>query len=172
MALVNCPECDSQISENALMCPHCGYSRRGRLYGFEYKSKVRLFGMPLVHVAFGVNPATGAPRVARGFIAVGNIAIGVVALGGVALGGIALGGVSLALLAALGGLAVGGLLALGGLAVGTVAIGGLAVGYYAMGGAAFGAHPLGANAEDAEALEFFKRTLGDWVEQVTNRPHR
>jgi uncharacterized paraquat-inducible protein A len=26
MALINCPECKQQISDNAPTCPHCGYS--------------------------------------------------------------------------------------------------------------------------------------------------
>ena len=25
MALMNCPECDLQVSDKALFCPHCGF---------------------------------------------------------------------------------------------------------------------------------------------------
>lgn len=25
MALTNCPECEKEVSENAMACPHCGY---------------------------------------------------------------------------------------------------------------------------------------------------
>ncbi|RPJ50952.1 MAG: zinc-ribbon domain-containing protein, partial [Methanobacteriota archaeon] len=25
MAIVNCPECQKEISDQAVMCPHCGY---------------------------------------------------------------------------------------------------------------------------------------------------
>lgn len=99
---------------------------------YEYKSKARLFGIPLVHVCLGHYGRVG---VAKGIIAIGNVAMGVLALGGVALGGIAFGGVSLGLLLALGGLSVGGF-ALGGAAVGVYAFGGFAVGMCALGGCA------------------------------------
>ncbi len=26
MALINCPECNEKVSENATTCPHCGYN--------------------------------------------------------------------------------------------------------------------------------------------------
>ncbi len=136
----------------------------GALEGFEYQTKARLFGIPLIHVATGVNPETGHPRVACGIIAVGDYALGVLALGGVAAGGmvlggvgfglIGLGGVAIGLLAALGGAAVGGI-ALGGAAVGFVAVGGAAVGYYACGGAAAGMVALGGNAASREAAAVF-----------------
>jgi hypothetical protein len=48
------------------------------MFGFEYRSKRELFGLPLIHVAFGYNPHTGLPRLARGVIAIGNFALGVV----------------------------------------------------------------------------------------------
>ncbi len=28
MALINCPECNNQVSDTALICPHCGYQLR------------------------------------------------------------------------------------------------------------------------------------------------
>jgi ribosomal protein L37E len=164
MALVDCPECGGRVSDKAIMCPHCGLPMSGRLFSYEYRSRARFFGLPLVHVVwgYGINPLTGRLRVAKGIIAVGNVAIGVVAVGGVALGGVAVGGVALGL-AALGGCAIGVLLALGGMAIGLVAIGGGAVGYYALGGGAWGAHALGGNVQDPEAVAFFKRYLGSWV---------
>lgn len=122
-----------------------------RMFGYEYKSKRRILGMPLVHIAQGLDPATGRPRVARGFVAIGNIAIGVFALGGIAVGGVALGGFSVGLLA-LGGMALGVLLGAGGMAVGCLALGGMAVGYYALGGLALGVHALGGNAQDPALL--------------------
>lgn len=30
MALISCPECEEQISDKALACPHCGYPLRER----------------------------------------------------------------------------------------------------------------------------------------------
>src|SRR5262249_18791217 len=62
-----------------------------QMFGKEYKSKTTIFGIPLLHVAFGIDPKTGKKRVAKGIIAVGDIAIGCFASGGVAMGGVTLG---------------------------------------------------------------------------------
>ena len=42
-----------------------------RKLSYEYRSKTTLFGWPLLHVAIGVNPATGRKRSAKGIIALG-----------------------------------------------------------------------------------------------------
>lgn len=42
MALVNCPECDGQVSDQAAMCPRGGYPIGGG-YGYEYRSERQLF---------------------------------------------------------------------------------------------------------------------------------
>ena len=167
MALTDCPECGGQMSDKALMCPHCGYATGRGLYGYEYRSKAELFGLPLLHIVVGpgLNLATGKPRIAKGIIAIGNIAVGLIAMGGLAIGGLSLGGLALGLFA-FGGCALGAILAVGGLAVGLVAIGGAAVGYYALGGAAFGKYALGENQQSDQAVEFFKSLLGDWVEKL------
>jgi hypothetical protein len=148
--------------------------RRYPVWGWEYKSGVKILGLPLLHVATGYDPNTGRLRVARGVIAVGNVAIGVLALGGVAFGVLALGGLSLgvialgglaaAVYAALGGCAVAGYYAFGGLAVaGYVAVGGMAVSWnYAFGGFAIGKYPYGSNYQDPQALEFLRRTFPGW----------
>jgi serine/threonine protein kinase len=108
-----------------------------RADGVDYKSKWTLFGLPLVHVATGVDPGTRRPRVAKGIIAIGNVAFGVVALGRIAGGGFAIGGLSIATVA-FGGCAVGGL-AIGGFALAMgIAVGGLAIAPIAMGGGAVG----------------------------------
>ncbi len=102
------------------------------LAGREYKSKLTLLGLPLIHIASGM----GHRRlVAKGWIAVGDTAYGVLfAAGGIAVGGIAVGGLSLGVVS-LAGMALG-VFAFGGGAVGVWAIGGLAVGVFAMGGVA------------------------------------
>jgi serine/threonine protein kinase len=143
-----------------------------RFLGYEYRSQRKLWGLPLLHIATGIDPLTGRMRVAKGIIALGNVAVGGLALGGLAIGGIALGGCALGFLAlggaalgvllAVGGVAVGGI-ALGGLAIGGVALGGGAVGYYAFGDGAWGAHPFGGNVQDPQAREFLRRWLGEWV---------
>ncbi len=90
------------------------------LAGHEYKSKVMLLGLPLIHVASGRGP-DNRRRVAKGWIAFGDIACGVLfAAGGIAVGGLSLGVVSLA------GLALG-VFAFGGGAAGVWAVGGLAL---------------------------------------------
>lgn len=124
----------------------------GRLESFEYKSKRTLFGLPLLHVTAGSDPATGRKRVARGVFAFGDVAIGIVACGGYARGLVALGGVSAGVVAiggisfgllSWGGLALALFLAAGGLALAPLATGGLAIGWNAMGGLAAGWHGVG-----------------------------
>lgn len=130
----------------------------GRYYGYEYKSKKMIFGMPLIHIAQGFDPETGRMRVARGFIAVGNVAIGVFSLGGVALGVFAFGGFSLGLVV-FGGAAIGILLGIGGLATGCIALGGMAIGYYAIGGGAVGVHTVSGAGADPELANRFRFLL-------------
>jgi hypothetical protein len=168
MAIIDCPECKKTVSDKALTCPSCGFAIGGRfLGGYEYRSEAKFLGIPLVHIVLGhgINPVTGRIRIAKGIIAIGNMAIGGVAIGGLSLGAISIGGLAVGL-ASLGGMTIGLLLALGGMAIGFIAIGGGAIGYYALGGGAFGAHPLGGNQQDPQAIEFFKKFLGPWVEQL------
>ncbi len=163
-------------------CPECGRPivevlQRDRVQpaGRRYTSGVTIFGLPLVHVAFG--PHEDQPRgCARGIIAIGDIAtgwlaiggrsrgliaiggqaIGLVAFGGLAIGLLTFGGMSVGALGAVGGMSLGGV-AMGGWAVGIVAQGGGAIGYYAEGASARGVHvrPVVGTAGDAEAQRFF-----------------
>ena len=98
---------------------------------YEYKSRLKIGNLPLVHINFGYGK-----KVAKGIIAIGNIAIGVLSLGGLSLGVLSLGGIGMGLLS-IGGLAIGGL-CFGGLGIGYMAVGGLAIGIYACGGLAIG----------------------------------
>lgn len=164
MSLATCPECRGSVSDQAQVCPHCGYPLRPwRLrHGFEYKSLRTFRGWPLVHIATGTDPQTGRPRIARGVFAIGSIAIGGFALGGASVGVVTFGGLSFGLMS-YGGFSVGLLLAIGGFAAGAVAVGGAAFGYLAIGGGAFGVHALGGNRQDAFLIELFRRWFGSFV---------
>lgn len=101
--------------------------------GFEYKSRVSIFGIPLVHIHFGklfhvgVFPYNNA-CVAKGIFAAGDLAVGVVSFGAASFGIISLGGAAI------------GLLSVGIVAVGALALGFSSIGIYAIGCAAMGIH--------------------------------
>jgi hypothetical protein len=135
-------------------------------FGFEYKSKAALFGLPLLHITQGTDPVTGKCRRAKGIIAIGEVAKGVIAIGGAAYGLIAFGGIGCGVVAISGlglgvftfsGLGVALLFAFSGLALAPYAFGGLAVGYVAGGGYGIGTHVAGGNGDDPIAREFVLR---------------
>jgi hypothetical protein len=76
-------DCQGVVSEQALACPHCGapYPAKEKWdgWGFEYKSGMKLAGLPLVHISFKYAPGRG-PVPARGIIAIGQFAIGIVTI--------------------------------------------------------------------------------------------
>ncbi len=78
-----CRECKRDVSEQALSCPNCGapYPAKEKWdgWGFEYKSPLIFFGLPLVHISFKYRP-NRAPVVAKGIIAIGQFACGIVTL--------------------------------------------------------------------------------------------
>lgn len=141
--------------------------------GYEYKSKTRLLGLPLVHVAAGWDPVTGKKRIAKGWIAVGDV----MAVGGIAVGGVTgVGVVGMGGVAGCGLLGVGGALAIGALAIGGNAagllfalggnaasmgltIGGLAAGKFAIGGEAAGEYVI----SDTTHTPGFGDALLAWV---------
>lgn len=131
--------------------PTYGRIDHGKEFHFEYISKTKVLGMPLVHVNFGL----GVYR-AKGFFAIGNIAtglfsfgflaIGLLAWGFLGLGLFAFGALAFALGAGAGAIATGAL-AFGGVAIGIMTFGGVSIGYFAVGGAAIGQYALGGWAQ-------------------------
>jgi len=96
----------------------------------EYRSRLRLFGIPLVHVKFAGAEQGETPAI--GWIAGGEVAYGVLfAWGGFAVGFVSVGIVSLGVLS-LGAVGVG-LLGLGTVGVGFIAFGAAAIGWKAYG---------------------------------------
>ena len=78
-----CRECQREVSEQAVTCPGCGapYPARDAWngWGFEYKSKATIVGLPLLHISLRYLP-NGSPVPARGIIAIGQFAVGVLTL--------------------------------------------------------------------------------------------
>ncbi|HLZ54753.1 MAG TPA: sigma-70 family RNA polymerase sigma factor, partial [Verrucomicrobiae bacterium] len=99
---------------------------------WEYRSRLELFGLPLVHIRIGDRFAI-LKKPVKAWIAVGNAAIGgLFACGGLAIAPLSLGGLSIGILS-LGGLSAG-IFALGGIALGVWALfGGLTIGWQAVG---------------------------------------
>lgn len=77
----SCRECGHQVSEQAFSCPNCGapYPARDKWdgWGYEYRSKAEILGLPLVHVSFKYRPSR-RPVVAKGIIAVGQFGVGLI----------------------------------------------------------------------------------------------
>lgn len=97
--------------------------------GYEWRTKGEVFGLPLVHIAFGRDQKTGKLLIAKG-IAVGQFAAGVVAIGQFAIG-LLFGLAQFALgMFAVAQFAVGVMFGLGQFAAGQTAIGQFAVGEY------------------------------------------
>jgi len=66
-----------------MSCPHCGAPYPAKVqwdgYGFEFKSKTTLIGLPLLHISFKYRP-NRVPVPAKGIIAIGQFAWGIFTL--------------------------------------------------------------------------------------------
>ena len=78
-----CRECQHQVAEAALACPQCGAPYPARAawdgWGYEYKSRAAIGGLPLLHVSFKYR-SNRTPVVARGVIAIGQFACGIICI--------------------------------------------------------------------------------------------
>lgn len=129
--MTHCRECRGKTSDEAPVCPRCGAPKPAlqdyKGSGFEWASKATLFGVPLVHVAFG-RDRNGKRRVAGGIVAVGQFGIGVVTVAQIGVGLIGIGQfivgmgviaqVAFASVASLGQFATGAVLCIGQFAAG------------------------------------------------------
>lgn len=81
--LASCRACCREVSRDALACPHCGAPHPARQtwrgWGYEWKSPRTLFGLPVVHIAFG-RDENGKMRVAKGIIAIGQFGLGAITI--------------------------------------------------------------------------------------------
>ena len=78
-----CRVCKHRVSKEAITCPQCGApfpaKEKWNGYGFEYKTKTTLFGLPLLHISFKYRP-NRMPVPAKGIIAIGQFAMGIFTL--------------------------------------------------------------------------------------------
>jgi len=78
-----CRECQHMVSDQAMVCPGCGapYPARDKWdgWGYEYKSKATVLGLPLVHISFKYKP-NRTPVVAKGEISIGQFGVGIISI--------------------------------------------------------------------------------------------
>lgn len=88
-----CRECRHRVSEQAFACPQCGapYPAKSQWdgWGFEYKSKRTLLGLPWLHISFKYRP-NRRPVPAVGIIAIGQFACGVFTLSQFGIGAVSI----------------------------------------------------------------------------------
>ena len=121
----------------------------------EYVSPVKLLGVPLVHVRFGMQEAGQKP--VFGWIAAGDRAIGILfAWGGVTVGFISVGAFSI------------GVFSFGGIAVGALAAGAICLGWWALGAMSVGVHAFGSMT--ATAWETAQGGMFVWSNYVAVGP--
>lgn len=160
--LKRCRECEGTVSHQATTCPHCGAPRpanhRFNGYGYEWKSRQHVAGIPLIHIAFG-RTASGQLRVARGIIAIGQFAVGLITIAQFGVGLLFGLGQFTAGLVCLGQFALALGFGVGQVATGVVAIGQFALAGYGLAQFGIGAHIWSLGQADPQAVSFFRQFL-------------
>jgi len=158
MILQRCRECGREVSHDAVLCPECGAPRPTREEwtgtGIDWKSRTKICGIPLIHVAFGRNNK-GKRRVAKGFIAIGQFAVGAVTIAQFGIGIVFGVGQFMLGLTAFGQLAFGLIIAVGQIAAGTVTIGQLVTGIYGLAQAGWVKYMWSYARVDMEAVALY-----------------
>ena len=132
---------------------------RNLRWGFEWKTKTKIFGLPLVHIAIGINQETGKPYLAKGIIAIGVFGIGLITIAQFGIG-ILLGlGQFAAGIFAIAQFAFGVYFGLGQFATGLTAIGQFSLGKYVLAQFGYGKYVWSVLVRNAQALEYFKNIL-------------
>jgi hypothetical protein len=169
MALTSCRECGSQVSDEAVNCPHCGapYPSRHEWKGtgIDYKSQTTVYGYPLVHVAFGRNQK-GKRRVAKGVIAIGQYGIGIITIAQFGIGIVFGCGQFILGLTGVAQFMGALILGIGQFATGFIVIGQFVVGYYGLAQLGAAMHLLSPYRQDPEAVQFFSSfwdTVKQWL---------
>ncbi len=94
----SCRECNHTVSEQALFCPNCGAPHPWKAqwdgWGFEYRSKMTIGSLPLVHISFKYRPGL-RPVVARGVIAIGQFGVGLISISQFGIGVVSIGQITL-----------------------------------------------------------------------------
>ena len=97
-----CRDCKHEVSEDAVTCPHCGAPKPAVTnwdgWGYEYKSRLALFGLPLLHISFKYG-ANRRPVPAVGVIAVGQFGMGIINISQFGIGLVSISQFTIALVA-------------------------------------------------------------------------
>jgi hypothetical protein len=79
--ILPCRVCQHQVSQDAIACPSCGAPYPAKPYwngwGYEYKSKSSIMGIPWLHISFKYRP-NRVPVVAVGVISIGQFGAGII----------------------------------------------------------------------------------------------
>ncbi len=97
-----CRECGHRVKKLAFKCSACKArypaNKLEEGWGYQYKSKRTVLGIPLLHISIGYRP-NGVPVPAKGIVAIGQFGIGVINISQFGVGLIGIGQFTLAGLA-------------------------------------------------------------------------